>query len=47
MAMAADLTIVQAKEIVPLGGLDPEVIVTPSVFVDRVVHIDNDREWDI
>ncbi len=47
MAMAADLTIVQAKHIVPLGGLDPETIVTPSVFVDRVVHIDNQREWDI
>lgn len=47
MAMAADLTIVQVKEIVPLGGLDPETIVTPSVFVDRVVHVDNDRKWDI
>lgn len=47
MAMAADLTVVQVKEIVPLGGMDPETIVTPSVFVDRVVHIDNQREWDI
>lgn len=47
MAMAADLTIVQARHIVPLGALDPEIIVTPSIFVDRVWHIDNDREWDI
>lgn len=47
MAMAADLTVVQAKQIVPLGEMDPETIVTPSIFVDRVVHIDNDREWDI
>ena len=47
MAMAADLTIVQAREIVPLEAMDPETIVTPSIFVDRVVHVDNDREWDI
>jgi 3-oxoadipate CoA-transferase alpha subunit len=39
MAMAADLTIVQVKEIVPLGALDPETIVTPSVFVDRIVEV--------
>lgn len=47
MAMAADLTIVQAKTIVPLDAMDPETIMTPSIFVDRVVHVDNDREWDI
>jgi 3-oxoadipate CoA-transferase alpha subunit len=34
MAMAADFTIAEVKEEVPLGGLDPEVIVTPSVYVD-------------
>lgn len=39
MAMAAELTIVQAQHRVPLGALDPERIVTPGVFVDRVVHI--------
>jgi 3-oxoadipate CoA-transferase alpha subunit len=37
MAMAADLTIVEVKEIVPLGALDPEVIATPGIFVDRMV----------
>lgn len=47
MAMAADLTIVQARHIVALEAMDPETIVTPSIFVDRVWHIDNDREWDI
>jgi 3-oxoadipate CoA-transferase alpha subunit len=47
MAMAADLTVVQARHLVDLGDMDPEAIVTPSIFVDRVVHIDNDREWDI
>jgi 3-oxoadipate CoA-transferase alpha subunit len=37
MAMAAKTTIAQVAEIVPLGGLDPEVIVTPGIFVQRVV----------
>jgi 3-oxoadipate CoA-transferase, alpha subunit len=39
MAMAADLVIAQVKEIVPLGSLDPETIVTPSIFVDRIVEV--------
>ena len=39
MAPAADLTIVQVHEIVELGALDPETIVTPSIFVDRVVKM--------
>jgi 3-oxoadipate CoA-transferase alpha subunit len=39
MAMAAELTIVQTQHRVELGALDPECIVTPGVFVDRVVHI--------
>ena len=37
MAMAARQTIVQASEIVPLGALDPETIVTPGIFVNRIV----------
>ena len=40
MASAAKCTIVQVREIVPLGALDPEVIVTPGIFVQRVVAID-------
>jgi 3-oxoadipate CoA-transferase alpha subunit len=39
MAMAAKTTIAQVSEVVPLGGLDPEVIVTPGIFVQRVVPI--------
>jgi 3-oxoadipate CoA-transferase alpha subunit len=39
MASAAKLTIAQVYEIVPLGGLDPEVIVTPGIFVTRVVKV--------
>ena len=37
MAMAAKTTIAQVGGIVPLGELDPEVIVTPGIFVQRVV----------
>ena len=39
MAMAADLTVVQVKEFVELGQLDPVMIVTPGIFVDRVVEV--------
>lgn len=41
MAMAADLTVAEVKETVELGGLDPEAIVTPGIFVDRVVEVGN------
>ncbi|MDA1090488.1 MAG: 3-oxoacid CoA-transferase subunit A [Proteobacteria bacterium] len=39
MAMAATLTIVQAREVVGLGDIDPEHVVTPSIFVDRIVEV--------
>jgi 3-oxoadipate CoA-transferase alpha subunit len=39
MATAARMTIVQTHEIVPLGALDPEAIVTPGIFVNRVLHV--------
>ena len=38
MAMAADLTIAQVRQIVDLGKISPEVVVTPGIFVDRVVE---------
>ena len=41
MAMAAELTVVQTRHIVELGELDPETIVTPGIFVDRLVQIDS------
>jgi 3-oxoadipate CoA-transferase alpha subunit len=37
MAMAAECTIAQVGEVVELGELDPENIVTPGIFVQRVV----------
>ena len=39
MAMAAKTTVVQVSEIVPLGSLDPEVIVTPGIFVNRLIAV--------
>ncbi len=39
MARAARCTIAQVREIVPLGALDPEGIVTPGIFVQRVVRM--------
>jgi 3-oxoadipate CoA-transferase alpha subunit len=39
MATAADTTIVQTSEIVPPGDIDPECVVTPGIFVDRIVAV--------
>ncbi|MDX8341243.1 3-oxoacid CoA-transferase subunit A [Draconibacterium sp. IB214405] len=39
MCMAAKSTIVQAKQVVELGSIDPEHVVTPGIFVHRVVEI--------
>ncbi len=39
MATAAALTVVQVREFVELGELDPEAVVTPGIFVDRVVEV--------
>ena len=38
MAAAARCTIAQVREIVALGELDPETIITPGIFVQRVVQ---------
>lgn len=37
MAMAATTTIVEVEELVEIGEMDPELIITPSIFVDRVI----------
>lgn len=39
MAMAAGVTIVQVNTVVEPGGIDPESVVTPGIFVDRVVEV--------
>jgi 3-oxoadipate CoA-transferase alpha subunit len=39
MATAATTTVAQVQKVVGTGGLDPEVVVTPSIYVDRVVDL--------
>ena len=39
MATAADITIVQSQHIVELGAIDPQNVMCPGIFVDRVIHI--------
>lgn len=39
MATAARVTVAEVDEIVPLGALDPEGVVTPGAFVDRLVRV--------
>lgn len=39
MATAATTTIAQVGEVVPAGTLDPEAVVTPSIYVDRIVPV--------
>ena len=47
MAMAAATTIVQAKRIVEPGGIDPEHVVTPGIFVDRIVEVADAKQEEV
>lgn len=48
MCMAANTTIVQASSIVPIGNIDPEQIITPGIFVNKVIEItDPQQEEDL
>ena len=44
MAAAATTTIAQVDSVVELGALDPEVVVTPGIYVDHVVEV-GERPW--
>ena len=39
MAAAATTTIVQVEDVVAVGGLDPENVITPCIYVDRIVRV--------
>jgi 3-oxoacid CoA-transferase subunit A len=39
MATAAEVTVAQVEEIVPAGEIDPDHIVTPGIFVKRIVAV--------
>lgn len=41
MCMAAETTIVQARKILEVGQIDPECVITPGIFVKRVVEVSN------
>lgn len=41
MCAAADRSVVQVSEVVDAGGIDPEIVVTPGIYVDTVVEIPN------
>ena len=41
MAMAATVTVAEVSELVPLGDLDPEAVVTPGIFVQRLFSLQN------
>jgi 3-oxoadipate CoA-transferase, alpha subunit len=45
MAMAADLTIAQVQHVRELGELHPHQIMTPGVYVNRVVQVDRGGDW--
>ena len=42
MAAAAALTIAEVQRVVEIGEIDPEVVVTPGIFVDRILNLNAD-----
>ena len=44
MAMAAAKTLVQSNEMVELGDIDPEHVVTPGIFVNRIIEVTNPQQ---
>jgi 3-oxoadipate CoA-transferase alpha subunit len=47
MCMAAKTTIVQARKIIDVGQIDPECVVTPGIFVKRVVEVTNPADESV
>jgi 3-oxoadipate CoA-transferase alpha subunit len=41
MAMAAKKTVASVHKIVELGELDPEAVITPGIFVSKIVRIEH------
>jgi 3-oxoadipate CoA-transferase alpha subunit len=44
MATAAKVTIAEVEQIVQAGELDPEIVVTPGIFIDRIVEIPREKK---
>jgi 3-oxoadipate CoA-transferase alpha subunit len=47
MAMAGAVTIVQTESVVAPGEMDPEIVVTPGIFVNRVVQVQNPQHESV
>lgn len=47
MAMAARVTVVQASKVVEAGEINPEHVVTPGIFVNRVVEVQNPQQEEV
>lgn len=47
MAMAAERTLVQASRVVAPGGIDPEQVITPGIFVQGVVEVANPAQEEV
>jgi len=47
MCMAAKTTIVQTKKILEVGQIDPECVVTPGIFVKKVVEVSNPADESV
>jgi 3-oxoadipate CoA-transferase alpha subunit len=47
MATAAKCTVAQVRQLVPVGGIDPEAVVTPSIFVQRVVEVPEPQQEEL
>jgi 3-oxoadipate CoA-transferase, alpha subunit len=43
MATAAGLTIAEVHRVVEIGEIDPEVVITPGIFVDRILDLGRDH----
>ena len=47
MCMAADRTVAQVSQIVEPGGIDPEHVITPGIFVDGVVAVPDPQQEEV
>jgi 3-oxoadipate CoA-transferase alpha subunit len=47
MCMAARTAIVQVSKIVPLGGIDPEHVITPGIFVKKVIEVSEPQQEEL
>ena len=47
MCMAADVTIAQVSDLVEAGGIDPEQVITPGIFVDHVVEVKEPQQEEV